>query len=96
MIAKFFGDDLQFVEVELGPQETVIAETGTMMYMADSIGFERDGSNTRGGFMSALGSMAKRVITGESLFMTHFTNNGQGKKHVAFGAPIPVKLFRSI
>jgi uncharacterized protein (TIGR00266 family) len=51
-----------------------------------------DGSNPRGGFLSALGSAAKRAITGESLFMTHFTNNGQGKKQVAFGAPYPGKI----
>lgn len=92
---QIFGDDLQFVEVELDPQETVIAEAGAMMYMADGIGFETkmgDGSNPGGGFLSALGSAAKRVVTGESLFMTHFTNNGQGKKHVAFGAPYPGKI----
>jgi uncharacterized protein (TIGR00266 family) len=92
---EIFGDDLQFVEVELDPQETVIAEAGTMMYMEDGIGFEAkmgDGSNPGGGFMSALGSMAKRALTGESLFMTHFTNNGQGKKRVAFGAPYPGKI----
>jgi uncharacterized protein (TIGR00266 family) len=92
---QIFGDDLQFVEVELDPQETVIAEAGAMMYMEDGISFEAkmgDGSNPGGGFMSALGSMAKRVVTGESLFMTHFTNSGQGKKHVAFGAPYPGKI----
>jgi uncharacterized protein (TIGR00266 family) len=92
---QIFGDDLQFVEIELDPQETVIAEAGAMMYMVDGIGFEAkmgDGSNPRGGFLSALGSAAKRAITGESLFMTHFTNNGQGKKQVAFGAPYPGKI----
>jgi uncharacterized protein (TIGR00266 family) len=92
---EIFGDDLQFVEVELDPRETVIAEAGAMMYMEDGIGFEAkmgDGSNPGGGFMSALGSMAKRALTGESLFMTHFTNNVQGKKRVAFGAPYPGKI----
>ena len=92
---QIFGDDLQFVEIELDPQETVVAEAGAMMYMVDGISFEAkmgDGSNPRGGFLSALGSAAKRAITGESLFMTHFTNNGQGKKQVAFGAPYPGKI----
>ncbi|HEY84636.1 MAG TPA: TIGR00266 family protein [Chloroflexi bacterium] len=92
---KVFGDDLQFVEIELDPQETVVAEAGAMMYMEDGISFDAkmgDGSNPKSGFFGALGSMAKRAITGESLFMTHFTNNGQGKKHVAFGAPYPGKI----
>ena len=92
---QIIGDDLQFVEVELDPQETVIAEAGGMMYMEESIGFETkmgDGSKPGGGFLSALGSAAKRVVTGESIFMTHFTNSGQGKKRVAFGAPYPGKI----
>lgn len=92
---EVFGDDLQFVDVELDPQETVIAEAGAMMYMDHGIGFETkmgDGSNPNEGLFGKLGSVAKRAITGESLFMTHFTNNGQGKKHVAFGAPYPGKV----
>lgn len=92
---QVFGDDLQFVEVELDPSETVIAEAGAMMYMESGITFESkmgDGSKPNAGFMSKLGSVAKRAITGESLFMTHFTNNGQGKRHVAFGAPYPGKI----
>lgn len=92
---EVFGDDLQFVDVELDPQETVIAEAGAMMYMDHGIGFETkmgDGSNPNEGLLGKLGSVAKRAITGESLFMTHFTNNGQGKKHVAFGAPYPGKV----
>lgn len=93
---KIYGDDLQFVEVELDPKETVIAEAGAMMYMEDGISFETkmgDGSKPNRGFMSKLSSVAKRAITGESLFMTHFTHNaGQGKKHVAFGAPYPGKI----
>lgn len=92
---KIYGDDLQFVEVELDPKEKVIAEAGAMMYMEQSVGFETkmgDGSNPSGGFLGALGSAAKRFVTGESIFMTHFTNNGQGKKHVAFGAPYPGKI----
>jgi uncharacterized protein (TIGR00266 family) len=92
---EIYGDDLQFVEVELDPRETVIAEAGAMMYMEDGIGFEAkmgDGSQPSSGFFGALTSMAKRAITGESLFMTHFTNNGRGKKRVAFGAPYPGKI----
>jgi uncharacterized protein (TIGR00266 family) len=92
---QIFGDDLQFVEIELDPQETVIAEAGAMMYMEDGMAFETrmgDGSKPNEGFMSKLGSVAKRAFTGESLFMTHFTNQEQGKKHVAFGAPYPGKI----
>ena len=92
---QVFGDDLQFVEVELDPQETVIAEGGAMMYMDHGITFDTkmgDGSNPNQGFLSKLGSVAKRAVTGESLFMTHFTNSGQGKRQVAFGAPYPGKV----
>ena len=92
---QVFGDDLQFVEIELDPQETVIAEAGAMMYMDHGITYDTkmgDGSNPDQGFLSKLGSVAKRAITGESLFMTHFTNSGQGKKQVAFGAPYPGKV----
>ena len=90
---KIFGDDLQFVEIELDPGETVIAEDGTMMYMEDGIGFEAkmgDGSRPQAGFLDKLVGVGKRVITGESLFITHFTNSApEGRKHVAFGAPYP-------
>jgi uncharacterized protein (TIGR00266 family) len=92
---QIYGDDLQFVEVELDPKETVIAEAGTMMYMEEGITFEAkmgDGSKPNAGFLDKLGGMAKRAFTGESLFMTHFTNSGQGKRHVAFGAPYPGKI----
>ncbi|TAN49233.1 MAG: TIGR00266 family protein [Methylococcaceae bacterium] len=92
---QIYGDDLQFVEVELDPQETVIAEAGAMMYMEDGIGFATkmgDGSQPDQGFLGKLGSLAKRAITGESLFITHFTNNGQGKKKVAFSAAYPGKV----
>ncbi|HZD09970.1 MAG TPA: TIGR00266 family protein [Candidatus Binatia bacterium] len=92
---QIFGDDLQFVEVELDPQETVIAEAGAMMYMDDGIQFESklgDGSKPSQGLAGMLGNVAKRALTGESLFMTHFTNAGQGKKQVAFGAPYPGKI----
>ncbi|MCA9963145.1 MAG: TIGR00266 family protein [Anaerolineales bacterium] len=92
---KIFGDDLQFVEVELDPQETVIAEAGAMVYMESGIEFNTrmgDGSKPSQGFLGKLGGLAQRAMTGESLFMTHFTNIGQGKKHVAFGAPYPGKI----
>lgn len=88
---KLYGEDMQFVEVELDPNETVIAEAGTMMYMEDGIDFTAkmgDGSSAGGLFDKLLGA-GKRVITGESLFITHFTNHGSGKKHVAFAAPYP-------
>ncbi|MDY6875672.1 MAG: TIGR00266 family protein [Chloroflexota bacterium] len=93
---KIFGDDLQFVEVELDPGETVIAEAGMMMYMEDDITFETkmgDGSKPQAGFMDKLVGVGKRVITGESLFMTHFTSSArEGKRHVAFGAPYPGRI----
>jgi uncharacterized protein (TIGR00266 family) len=92
---QVYGDDLQFVEVELDPSETVIAEAGAMMYMEDGINYETkmgDGSKPDEGFLGKLGSVAKRAITRESLFMTHFTNHLSGKKHVAFGAPYPGKI----
>jgi len=92
---QIFGDDLQFVEVELDPRETVIAEAGAMMYMEEDITFETkmgDGSKPDAGFMGKLISVGKRALTGESLFMTHFTNSGAGKKHIAFGAPYPGKI----
>ncbi|MHC4796503.1 MAG: DUF4339 domain-containing protein, partial [Planctomycetota bacterium] len=80
---EIFGDDMQVVEVELDPQETVIAEAGAMNYMEDGITFEAklgDGSKPDEGFFGKLWGGAKRMITGESLFMTHFTNSGTGKK----------------
>ena len=92
---QIFGDDLQFVEVELDSRETVIAEAGAMMYMEEGIAFETkmgDGSKPEAGFMGKLLSVGKRALTGESLFMTHFTNSGAGKKHIAFGAPYPGKI----
>ncbi len=92
---KIYGDDLQFVEVELDPGETVIAEAGSMIFMEDDITFEAkmgDGSRPAQGMFDKLLSVGKRALTGESLFLTHFTNRGQGKKHVAFGAPYPGKI----
>ncbi|WP_416144743.1 TIGR00266 family protein [Planococcus koreensis] len=94
---KLHGDDMQFVEVELDPAETVIAEAGALMMMEDGITMETifgDGSKSSGGsgLMGKLMGAGKRVLTGESLFMTAFTNNGTGKRHVSFAAPYPGKI----
>jgi uncharacterized protein (TIGR00266 family) len=92
---KIFGDDMQFVEVELDPMEAAVAEAGGMMYMEDGIAMETifgDGSQQQSGFMGALMGAGKRLLTGESLFMTVFQNRGVGKKRVAFGAPYPGKI----
>jgi uncharacterized protein (TIGR00266 family) len=89
---KIFGDDIQFVEIELDPKETVIAEAGTMVYMEQPITFEvkmGDGSTPNEGLLGKLMSAGSRILTGESLFITHFTNQGFGKSRVAFSAPYP-------
>jgi len=89
---KIFGDDIQFVEIELDPRETVIAEAGAMVYMEQGISFEvkmGDGSTPNQGLMGTLLSAGSRLITGESLFLTHFTNQGAVKSRVAFSAPYP-------
>jgi uncharacterized protein (TIGR00266 family) len=89
---EIIGDDMQLVEIELDPGETVVAEAGAMNYMEDGIAFETkmgDGSEPDKGFFGRLFDAGKRAATGESLFMTHFTNKGQGKKRVAFAAPYP-------
>jgi len=89
---KIIGDDIQFVEVELDPNETVIAEAGTMVYMEQGITFEArmgDGASAEQGVMGKLLQAGSRVLTGESLFLTHFTNRGSGKSKVAFAAPYP-------
>src|SRR5213596_2104827 len=92
---KIFGDDMQFVEIELDPMEAAVAEAGGMMYMDDGIEMETifgDGSQQSSGFLNALVGAGKRLLVGESLFMTVFQNRGQGKKRVAFGAPYPGKI----
>jgi uncharacterized protein (TIGR00266 family) len=92
---KVMGDDLQFVEIELDPGEAALAEAGGMMYMDDGIEMETifgDGSAPSGGFLSSLVGAGKRLLTGESLFMTVFLNKGSGKRRVAFGAPYPGKI----
>ncbi|MDA0336011.1 MAG: TIGR00266 family protein, partial [bacterium] len=89
---EIHGNDLQVVEIELDPTETVIAEAGAMNWMDADIEFEAkmgDGSNADAGFLGKMMSIGSRVLTGESLFMTHFRNAGRSRARVAFGAPYP-------
>lgn len=89
---KIIGEDIQIVEIELDPNETVIAEAGSMLFMEDGISFETkmgDGSQPNQGFLGKLLQAGSRVVMGESLFMTHFTNRGSGKRKAAFSAPYP-------
>ncbi|GAA0794821.1 TIGR00266 family protein [Marinobacterium sediminicola] len=89
---EILGSEMQLVEVELDPGETVIAEAGAMTYMEEDITFDTrmgDGSNPDEGLMGKLFSAGKRVFTGESIFTTHFSNTGIGKRRVAFSAPYP-------
>lgn len=86
------GESIQIVEIELDPMETVIAEAGAMLFMEDGINFETkmgDGSNPTQGLFDKLLSAGSRILTGESLFMTHFTNRGNRKSKVGFSAPYP-------
>lgn len=92
---EIFGSEMQYVEVELDPNEAAVAEAGGMMYMEDGIEMETifgDGSQQKSGFLGALLGAGKRLLTGESLFMTVFMNRGSGKKRVAFAAPYPGKI----
>jgi uncharacterized protein (TIGR00266 family) len=89
------GEEMQMVEIELDPNETAIAEAGAFMYMDEGIQMETifgDGSQQQQGFMSKIWSAGKRLLTGESLFMTAFTHNGIGKARVAFASPYPGKI----
>ncbi len=90
------GEEMQLVEIELDPQETAIAEAGSFMYMDEGIQMETifgDGSEKDGGgFFNKLWGAGKRLLTGESLFMTAFTHNGTGKARVAFASPYPGKI----
>jgi uncharacterized protein (TIGR00266 family) len=89
---KIIGHDIQMVEIELDPNETVIAEAGAMLFMEDGIEYKTkmgDGSDPKEGMFKKLVRGAGRVITGESLFITHFTHLGEGKSHVSFAAPYP-------
>jgi uncharacterized protein (TIGR00266 family) len=86
------GESIQIVEIELDPSETVIAEAGAMLFMEDGIQFETkmgDGSSANQSIFDKLLSAGSRVLTGESLFMTHFTNRGTRKSKVGFSAPYP-------
>ena len=89
------GEEMQYVEIELDPQETAIAEAGSFMMMDDGIQMETvfgDGSMPNQSLMGKLFSAGKRMLTGESLFMTTYTNIGQGKKRVSFASPYPGKI----
>ncbi|MFM9908906.1 MAG: TIGR00266 family protein [Chitinophagaceae bacterium] len=93
---RIYGEEMQYVEIELDPEETAIAESGAFMMMDDGIQMETifgDGSKQQNsGFLGKLMSAGKRILTGESLFMTAFTNNGQGKRKVSFASPYPGKI----
>ncbi|HOQ88661.1 MAG TPA: TIGR00266 family protein [Candidatus Hydrogenedentes bacterium] len=91
---EILGDDMQVVEVTLDPGETVIAEAGAMNYLDDGIQYEAklgDGSSA-GGIAGALIGIGKRLLTGESLFLTHFTNKSGSRRKVAFAGPYPGKI----
>ncbi|MCP9750422.1 TIGR00266 family protein [Ferruginibacter sp. HRS2-29] len=94
---RIYGEELQFVEIELDPSETAIAESGSFMMMEEGIQMQTifgDGSQQQqsGGFLGKLMSAGKRLLVGESLFMTAFTNIGQGKRKVSFAAPYTGKI----
>ncbi len=94
---EIFGQEMQFVEVELDPGESVVAEAGSMMYMANGIVMETifgDGSkkSSGGGFIDKMLGAGKRLLTGEGLFMTMFSHAGHGKARVAFASPYPGKI----
>lgn len=93
---RIHGEEMQYVEVELDPMETAIAEAGAFMFMDDGVQMETifgDGSRkSSGSILDKLMSAGKRMLTGESLFMTAFTNVGHGKKKVAFASPYPGKI----
>jgi uncharacterized protein (TIGR00266 family) len=92
---KIYGEEMQFVEIELDPQEAVIAESGSFMMMEDDIKMNTlfgDGSKQETGFLGKLLSAGKRVLTGESLFMTVYHNDGQVKRKVSFASPYPGKI----
>lgn len=92
---EIFGDDMQFVEIELDPGEAAVGEAGAMMMMQDGIEMETvfgDGGKQEGGFFSSLLGAGKRLVTGESLFTTVFHNTVTGKRRVGFAAPYPGKI----
>jgi uncharacterized protein (TIGR00266 family) len=92
---KILGDDIQLVEIELDQNETVIAEAGAMLYMEEGISFDTklgDGSTPNQDLLGKIFSAGSRLITGESIFITHFTNQGLNKRKVSFSAPYPGKI----
>jgi uncharacterized protein (TIGR00266 family) len=92
---EIFGEEMQYVEVTLDPGEMVIAEAGTLMYMTAGIKMETvlgDPSQKESGFFGKLAAAGKRLVTGESLFVTTFTNTSRGREHAAFASPYPGKI----
>lgn len=90
---RVVGEEMQFVEVELDPGEGAIAEAGAMMFMSSGVEMQTIfGDGNESGFMDKLLGAGKRILTGESLFMTEFVNRGAGKQHVAFASPYPGKI----
>ncbi|WP_276131884.1 TIGR00266 family protein [Polluticoccus soli] len=92
---RIFGEEMQYVEIELDPEETAVAEAGSFMMMDDGIQMSTifgDGSQQQSGLLGKLFSAGKRMLTGESLFMTTYTNMGQGKRRVSFASPYPGKI----
>jgi uncharacterized protein (TIGR00266 family) len=92
---EIYGSEMQFVEISLDPNEAAVGQAGAMMFMDQGIAMESiigDGSAKKAGFMSSLLSAGKRLIAGESLFMTVFTNTSSQKRKVAFAAPHPGKI----
>src|SRR5690606_25839031 len=92
---RIYGEEMQYVEVELDPSETAIAEAGAFMMMDDGIQMQTifgDGSQQQSGLLGKLFSAGKRLLVGESLFMTAYTNVGTGKRRVSFASPYPGKI----
>ncbi|CAL2104090.1 conserved protein of unknown function [Tenacibaculum sp. 190130A14a] len=92
---RIFGEEMQYVEIELDPQEGVVAESGSFMMMESDVEMNTifgDGSNQEKGILGKIFSAGKRLLTGENLFMTVFTNVGHGKKQVSFASPYPGKI----
>lgn len=87
---RIVGHDMQMLEIDLDPGETVVAEAGTMTYLEQDIQFEtKFGNGSEQGMMGRMFGLGKRVLTGEAVFLTHFSNRGGGKRRVAFSAPYP-------
>ncbi|WP_243345638.1 TIGR00266 family protein [Parabacteroides sp. FAFU027] len=92
---QIYGEEMQYIEIELDPQEVVVAEAGSLMMMDNGIRMETifgDGSYNNSGIFGKLLSAGKRVLTGENLFMTAFENVGYGKSRVSFASPYPGKI----